>query len=125
MPFYGGNITYKYKVNVTEGDYRLSCTMFRNPVLAVSVDGKDCGRIAFEPYSVELGHLTAGEHLIEITAFGHRYNSFGAIHNNDLGRKWHGPDAWRVCHEEYTKYYFFKGIGIQKEPVLEKLEEVK
>ncbi len=125
MPFYGGNITYKYNVNVTEGDYRLSCTMFRNPVIAVSVDGKDCGRIAFEPYSVELGHLTAGEHLVEITAFGHRYNSFGAIHNNDLGRKWHGPDAWRVCHEEYTKYYFFKGIGIQKEPVLEKLEEVK
>ncbi|MBR3589219.1 MAG: hypothetical protein IKL16_06605 [Clostridia bacterium] len=125
MPFYGGNLTYKYKVNVAEGDYRLSCTMFRNPVIAVSVDGKDCGRIAFEPYAVELGHLTAGEHLIEITAFGHRYNSFGAIHNNDLGRKWHGPDAWRVEHEEYTKYYFFKPIGIQKEPVLEKLEEVK
>lgn len=125
MPFYGGNLTYKYKVNVTEGDYRLSCTMFRNPVIAVSVDGKDCGRIAFEPYSAELGHLTEGEHLLEITAFGHRYNSFGAIHNNDLDRQWHGPDAWRVIHEDYTKYYFFKGIGIQKEPVLEKLEAEK
>ena len=125
MPFYGGNITYKYKVNVAEGDYRLSCTMFRNPVIAVAVDGKDCGRIAFEPYAVELGHLEAGEHLIEITAFGHRYNSFGAIHNNDLDRQWHGPDAWRVEWEDYTKYYFFKPIGIQKEPVLEKLEEIK
>ncbi len=125
MPFYGGNLTYKYKVNVAEGDYRLSCTMFRNPIIAVSVDSKDCGRIAFEPYSVELGHLKAGEHLIEITAFGHRYNSFGAIHNNDLNRQWHGPDAWRVIWEDYTKYYFFKPIGIQKEPVLEKLEETK
>ena len=125
MPFYGGNITYKYKVNVSEGDYRLSCTMFRNPVLAVTVDGKDCGRIAFEPYAAELGHLEAGEHLIEITAFGHRYNSFGAIHNNDMNRQWHGPDAWRVEWEDYTKYYFFKPIGIQKEPVLEKLEENK
>ena len=125
MPFYGGNLTYKYKVNVAEGDYRLTCTMFRNPVIAVSVDGKDCGRIAFEPYSVELGHLEAGEHLIEITAFGHRYNSFGAIHNNDLNRQWHGPDAWRVTREDYTKYYYFKPIGIQKEPLLEKLEAEK
>ncbi len=125
LPFYGGNLTYSYNVNVSAGEYRLSCTMFRNPVLAVCVDGKNCGRIAFEPYSVDLGYLEAGEHTIEITAFGHRYNSFGAIHNNDLARRWHGPGAWRVEDEDYTKYYYFKEIGIQKEPVLEKTEEVK
>ncbi len=125
MPFYGGNITYYRDVDVEDGDYALSCTMFRNPVLKVAVDGKDCGRIAFEPYEADLGHLEAGKHTLEITAFGHRYNSFGAIHNCEYARRWHGPDAWRVEHDDYARQYMLKEIGIQKEPLLKKLEEFK
>ncbi len=123
MPFYGGNITYKYDIDIEAGEYVLACTMFRNPVLKVCVDGKDCGNIAFEPYEAKLGYLENGNHTIEITAFGHRYNSFGAIHNCQYSRRWHGPDAWRVEGDDYAKHYMLKEIGIQKEPLLKKVEE--
>ena len=44
--------------------------------MKASVDGKEAGYIAFSPYEVSLGELPSGEHLLELTVFGNRVNTF-------------------------------------------------
>lgn len=50
LPFYTGNVTYHLPVE-TDGDFAIQCTHFRNPLLAVDVDGKRQGIIAYSPTS--------------------------------------------------------------------------
>ncbi|MGN0527030.1 MAG: hypothetical protein ACI4IF_06300 [Acutalibacteraceae bacterium] len=121
MPFYTGNVTYKLKKYVEKGKYKLSANKFMSPLLSVSADGKDMGRIAFEPYTVDLGELEAGEHTFEITAFGHRYNGFGAVHNCDDLWSWHGPNAWRSTDVAHSDFYNLKPMGLLKEAELLKI----
>ena len=73
MPFYGGNLTYRCKFTAPGGHMRLRAQYFSGPLLVAAVDGKRTGSIAFAPYEVDLGDLEAGEHLLEITAFGNRW----------------------------------------------------
>ena len=67
--------------------------------------------------------LSAGKHEIEVTSFGHRFNTFGALHHTNDRVKWAGPDAWRSTGEEYTKLYNLVPMGILKEPMLIKIKD--
>lgn len=118
LAFYGGNITYHLSIEVDAGTYDLQISKFRAPVLKVAVDGVEVGNIAFAPYTVTLGQLTAGPHEIAITVYGNRFNTFGTIHNCDDNEHGAGPNSWRTTDERFAYEYQLKPVGILKAPVL-------
>ncbi|MCL2407402.1 MAG: hypothetical protein FWC95_05680 [Defluviitaleaceae bacterium] len=120
FPFYGGNITYKCKVQSQghgNGSVRVQASYFRCPLIGVKLNGEDAGIIAYAPYTLDLGSLPTGEHELEITTYGNRYNTFGTLHiNNNLGWSW--PNAWRSGGSPYSFEYQPKPTGILKSPVV-------
>ena len=118
LPFYGGNVTYKCKVNGNGDELGVMIPHFAQPVCTVSVDGKRVGTVALAPYTATLGKLTEGEHLVEITAFGNRFNTFAALHMADPACLWYGPDAWRRKGTRWSYEYNVKPSGITAAPIL-------
>ena len=119
MPFYGGNLSYRLNVTIPEdGEYAIAVTKFRAPLVGVSVDGKKAGSIAYAPYRAELGFLTKGEHVVELTSFGNRINTFGQVHLADEKMTWFGGLSWRQGNESFQYNYRFWRNGILREPEL-------
>ena len=117
-PFYGGNVTYQIPFVSNGGEVSVRENLFRAPVIKASVDGKEAGYIAFSPYEVSLGKLPAGEHMLELTVFGNRVNTFGTLHNCDQKEDWYGPNAWRTTGDLWAYEYQIKPTGLLKAPVL-------
>jgi hypothetical protein len=92
---------------------------YRGTLVAVSIDGKRAGIIAYAPYKLAVNNVKAGKHLIEFTLFGNRYNTFGALHNADTANTWHGPAAWRSSGDAWCYEYKLKDTGIMASPVIE------
>lgn len=122
LPFYGGNVTYKLKLKGGSDNLSVMIPHFEQPVCTLSVDGKRMGTIALSPYSAPLGKLDEGEHTVEITAFGNRFNTFAALHMADPAARWHGPDKWRLKGARWTYEYNIRKSGITSTPLLVKCE---
>jgi hypothetical protein len=118
LPFYGGNITYELPINTPSGKLKLEITQFRCPLMKVSLDGEEKGIIAFSPYALELGVVEEGYHVISITAFGNRVNTFGPIHNCNHTEHWIGPNAWRSEGTAWAYEYQLKKSGILVSPMV-------
>ena len=121
LPFYGGNITYKFDVNVPTDGVRMKIhsNFYRGSLIATDVDGERCGRIVFAPYNVYTKPLTAGKHTVKLTLFGNRHNSFGALHNAEIDTNWIGPTSWSTGGDWWCFEYRTKEFGIMTGPVIE------
>lgn len=119
MPFYGGNISYKAKVNLPECSLKIRASYYRGALIKVLIDGKEAGKIAFDPYCIETEHISAGEHEFEFILYGNRYNSFAALHCCGDKREWFGPDMWYTKGDEWSYEYQVKDTGILASPVIE------
>jgi hypothetical protein len=117
-PFYSGNLTYHCKINTPKSNVSMKAQYFKNPLLSVIVDDKVAGNIAFAPYTIELGSLSAGEHDLKITAYGNRYNTFGQLHNCDTKYTWFGSCSWRTIGDRWSEEYQLKENGILCSPKL-------
>lgn len=117
MAFYGGNITYCADVDTPSGDMQIHVPVYRGALIRVKVDGKDCGVIAYAPYSTKLRNIENGKHRIEITLYGNRYNTFGPLHDVSATR-YVGPMAWSTQNDSWTYSYRFKETGILAESVV-------
>ena len=121
MPFYGGNITYKTKINIAEkGNLSVCINYYRGSLIRVSLDGRDKGIIAFDPFSLDLGIVTAGEHTVEFTLFGNRANTFGALHYcGDKMKSWnvYSPEMWYTNDDEWSYEYQLFDTGIMSSPI--------
>jgi len=118
LPFYGGNVVYHAAFDM-EGDgpqYALEATHFAQPVLEVAMDGTDRGLIAISPWRVNLGCPAAGTHRVDLTAYGNRVNTFGALHNCEYASIWHGPGAWRTEGHGWTYEYRLRESGVLVTP---------
>lgn len=116
LPFYGGNITYHLEA---EGDSLLiEVTNYSGALIAVDIDGERKGRIVYMPYKLLCENLGEGNHKVDITLFGHRYNAFGAVHLTDAKHSWHGPDAWRTTGCKWSYEYVLRPVGILASPVI-------
>ncbi|MDR2687719.1 MAG: hypothetical protein LBB75_08190 [Oscillospiraceae bacterium] len=120
LPFYGGNVVYHADVPLEGGggQYALEATHFAQPVLGVSMDGADRGLIAISPWRAPLGRPAAGPHRVDLTAYGNRMNTFGALHNCDYADTWHGPGAWRGEGCGWTYEYRLRESGVLMTPRL-------
>lgn len=122
MPFYGGNITYKTKLTLPECTAAVRINYYRGALVKVNMDGEDMGVIAFDPYTLELGNISAGEHEFEFTLFGNRANTFGALHNCGDRLKvisGYGPDMYYSEGDRFTYDYQLFDTGIMAAPVFE------
>ncbi len=115
LPFYTGNLRYEFTVQIhTEGVYSLCVPKWKAPVLTVFIDKKKIGTIICEPYTIDLGKLSAGNHTISICMYGNRNNAFGAIHNPNEYIRWNGPTAYRTTGADWTDEYRVKPVGIEE-----------
>lgn len=120
MPFYSGNITYELPFTSPGGRCAVRVSSYRGAAVTVKVDEDDVERIiAYEPYTAELGELTAGEHTLYVTLLGTRHNSFGAMHATDYGNNWYGPDKWRTGGEGWCYEYKYRDMGVMCSPVIQ------
>ena len=118
MPFYGGNLTYNTSINIPENcNLRINIANYKGALTKVTIDGKDAGNIVFAPYNLEIIDIAAGEHQIEFTLFGNRYNTFGALHN--CGKcNYYGPKYWYSTENSWCYEYNTKQTGILKSPII-------
>ena len=70
LPFYTGNLTYRTKVR-SRGDFTVRVPQYRGGLVKILVDGKDCGNIAFSPYTLRV-RCVPGEHVVEWKLYGTR-----------------------------------------------------
>jgi hypothetical protein len=116
LAFYAGNVIYHCPIECEEGNLIIEIPQFRNPLLSISIDGQEKGKIAFAPYKLELDKISKGKHIIDITAYGNRINAFGTVHNYDDAYFWFGPDAWRTTGNQWSYEYRLKPMGILISP---------
>lgn len=116
LPFYGGNITYHVPVVLQKGDAWIRVPLYRGALVGVAFDGIPQSPIAFSPYQVQLTGVEPGAHQIDLTLYGNRQNTFGALHNANERWWWHGPDAYRVFRDEWSYGYQLSNTGILKSP---------
>ena len=121
LPFYGGSIKYNVELDCAEdGEYLMRVPHYRAAVLAVSVDGKRVGTLAYPPYVINIGKLDAGRHTVTVEAFISRHNCFGHVHCADEHKRWIGPNAWFTAESEWTYEYRFLTEGIISTPIFYK-----
>ncbi len=119
FPFYCGNITYKIPVEVKNNALRVAVTSFYGTLVTAKLNGKEFGKIAYAPYIAEAENVRNGEHTLELTLYGNRYNGFGPLHLVNEQESWHGPGAWRSSGNNWSYEYILRKIGIFKSPVVE------
>ena len=119
MAFYSGNVEYLFDFDAPgDGRIVLSATCFRCPAIAVEIDGRRAGLIAFSPYEACIGNVAEGRHTVRLTAFGNRMNTFGPLHLCDYHRTSQSPDAWRTSGARWSYEYRTAPAGIMKRPEL-------
>ncbi len=120
LPFYAGNVTYKCLLTVEKAipNAVLEIPHFSAPVIAVSLNGKRKGVIAYAPHRLALGNISVGTHMLKITVYGNRFNVFGTLHNADDEFKWYGPDSYRTTGSQWTDSYLLKKMGILSNPII-------
>ncbi|MBO4354452.1 MAG: hypothetical protein J5860_05860, partial [Clostridia bacterium] len=112
LPYYGGNVTYHLTYKGAVG--AIAVAKFRGVAIAVDVDGKRAGIISPTPHTLPLG-LGDGEHKIDLTLYGNRFNTFGAMHNVD-NFLWAGPASWRSKGNYFTYEHLLRETGIITAP---------
>lgn len=115
LPFYGGVMTYRFKIN---GGYdtRFSLGLFSAPCVCAELDGKRIGNLSLSPHSVDLGKLSEGEHTLDLIVSLSRINTFGTLHMCDGRRQWYGPDGWYTEDEDWTYVYQLRKSGLLTAP---------
>ncbi len=115
LPFYGGVLTYKLKLD--GGNHtKLRLGNFLAPCVCAELDGNRIANISLSPHEADFGLLPEGEHTLELKVSLSRINTFGALHMCDGKRKWFGPDGWYTEDEEWSYEYQLKPAGLLTAP---------
>lgn len=123
LPFYAGNVTYHCHLKGLPESHVLQIPRFKNPLLSISINGNPAGKIAFPPFTLDLGALSSATHTLDITAYGNRFNAFGSIHNCDPTYLWQGPSAYRTKESQWAYEYQLRPMGILSAPLLNTTKE--
>ncbi len=118
LPYYGGAITYHTDIETESGGVlAVRVPHYRGAVIHAAIDGKDAGVIIYDPYELRVP-ITAGKHRVDLTLYGTRFNSFGALHNVNVNDGWPGgPGAWRKTGSSWCYEYLTRGMGIISSPL--------
>ena len=114
LPFYTGNLRYNFKVR-TEGSFTLRVSPYRGGLVKVFVDGRDCGNIAFSPYTLTID-ADAGDHDVSVRLYGTRQNGFAQLHHTPGIYFYQSPNSWRSAGDLWCYEYQLKAAGILRSP---------
>ncbi len=117
LPFYSANVTYKLPINTSEdGTLRIKTEKYLGALVSVSLDGEEKGTVICQPYTLDIDNVTAGEHTVEITVWGNRYNTLACLH---IWRDtiWNSEPGWfRRGGDDWTDSYRFNQFGLVDSP---------
>ena len=117
LPFYGAEITYRVPFACNGGDVTVTADEYAGALIAARLDGKEAGRIVLPPYRLTVPDVAAGEHLLELTLYASRQNTFGALHAAAPVR-WKGPEMWYTENNLWAYEYRLTDAGILKSPTV-------
>lgn len=114
MPFYTGNLEYTFPFEADRDgvSYHVHIPGFKAPALAVYLDGKRQGLVAYAPNRLQLEPVAAGRHELTLRLYGNRFNGFGTLHNANENFVWYGPDSYRTEGDDWTDCYLVRPVGI-------------
>lgn len=118
LPFYGGDVIYHLKVEGRKEPVKIEVRDFKAPLIRVDIEGRKQGIIAFSPYQLTTEVLRKGVNQVDLTAYGTRVNTFGALHNSDSADNKSAPDYWRTNGKRWSYEYCFRPAGILKAPII-------
>ena len=122
LPFYGAALTYKIPLEVKDCDLAVRTERFVGALVTAKLDGVEIGKLAFAPYRAEALNVKAGKHLLELTLYNTRVNTFAALHCiADID--WKGPNHWYAKGKDFAYEYQLHGNGILMSPVIEVFEK--
>lgn len=104
LPFYGGALTYRYKLQGGR-KLKLRLGLFAASCVVCDLDSKRIANISLSPNEADLGYIPEGEHTLDIKVYLSRINTFGALHNTNRSCKWFGPDAWYTENANWSYEY--------------------
>ena len=110
--------SYILDVDVQEGNLTIEVPQFRGALVEILIDNIKKGDIVFSPYKLDLGHVSAGRHILELTLYGNRYNMFGQLHDCNRFEKYYGPATWRTRGNSFSYEYQLREVGILTAPLL-------
>lgn len=140
LPFYTGNVTYhgtlqavgeplslqlawkrgliSHRQYTSDRQRTFALPLTRVPLVGVNLEGKPVGQIAFAPFLLELGRVQKGQHSLDLTCYGHRFNAFGSLHNLNHDNFWVQacPGAWRSTGVHWSYEYQLKPMGLLSAP---------
>ncbi|HHV09589.1 MAG TPA: hypothetical protein GXX75_04815 [Clostridiales bacterium] len=122
MPFYGGNVDYVLECDLGQGSYEIEISKYRGALLSVFLDGEAIGDIMCAPYRLPFEIIRGGKHIVTVTCYGNRINTFGTLHDCDENEIYFDPNAWRTQKDSWAYEYQLKKTGILKAPVIRRLE---
>ena len=121
MPFYGGKITY-HTTFASEGKRAEFSAPYASALLSVAVNGVEKD-ILFAPYTASF-ETRKGENSLDITAYVHRENMFGAVH---IRRRFKRSDSPSWYHKTSFLYrvrrYVMDESGVLADPTLRFFEK--
>ena len=117
LPFYGGCVTYVIPCECGENGLTVETPQYRGGLIRASLDDQNMGVIAYAPYQLHMD-AAPGKHVLKLTVYGNRVNSFGALHNCDPTLTWFGPTAWQSKGKAYSYEYRLRPTGLLVSPRL-------
>ena len=111
-------MTYHIPVETKGGELTIFAGQYRGGLMVVRVDGGEEIPLIYAPYKVSLGTYPAGKHMIDVTLYGNRRNSFGPIHFTDLKNIGSDPNKWRTIGELWSYDYKLKDVGVLSTPMI-------
>ena len=117
MPFYGAAVTYRIPFACEAGNLKVRADYYNGALISARLDGREAGKIVLPPYELMIPDVGAGEHLLELTLFASRINTFGALHLC-VPVSWKGPNMWYTEGCGWADEYQLTDVGIMKKPVL-------
>lgn len=115
---YTGNITYCIPVKTKAGALSITVPHYAGIAVKVRCDG-DQAAILYPPYRCQLS-LSEGDHMLELTLLGNRYNAFGHLHCAEQSQDNINPDIWR--YPNWTESYRLHPLGILSAPIIKQIE---
>ena len=121
LPFYGAAVTYRIPFHLDEAAaIRVRTGRYEGAVIVAHLDGHPVGRIAFHPYTLVVEGLSGGSHLLELTLYATRVNTFGP-HHAFGGVAYKGPMSWYTGGDGWSYEYGLHPVGLMRTPVIEVL----
>lgn len=117
FPFYGGNIEYMIPIETEDETIEIHSGRYRGVCQTVSIDSGAGKKIFLPPYNARF-KLTKGKHIVTLTLYGHRRNSFGQVHLCDEKEIWFGPNSWRSTNDAWSYQYCLCKEGILSQPII-------